>query len=106
MTVLNDGPNGECLYCNAIVDEPCSRHTSRTEAERRCYRLAETLHDKYVQSVIPALIASVTAHQINAIREARKHGVEAPQFMTDATLHKALVAEARAIADESMKARK
>lgn len=36
------GPNGECLYCGVVCDEPCSRFVSRGLAETACSRIAKT----------------------------------------------------------------
>lgn len=37
-SLIQEGPNGECLYCRTVRDEPCSRMCSRIEAARWCER--------------------------------------------------------------------
>ena len=39
--MIRCGPNGECLYCGVVCDEPCSRFVSRGLAEAECSRIAK-----------------------------------------------------------------
>jgi hypothetical protein len=34
--ILQEGPNGECLYCGIVRDEPCSRFCSQEKAAMSC----------------------------------------------------------------------